>query len=715
MKTVHLFLVLFMLSYGLFSQSPFIHVDQFGYTPNATKIAVLSSPEVGFNSSLNYSPSTSIELRNANTNAIVGVYNPLVWNNGNTDSVWSGDKGWWVDFSNVTTAGTYYLHDAQNNESSADFEIGYDVYDTVLETATKMYYYNRCNHSKEVPYAEANWTDGMNFDNALQDFNCRFVGSPNDASLERDLSGGWFDAGDYNKYTTFTMETIHALLWAYRYNPSLFTDNFNLPESGNGIPDLLDEIIWELDWLQKMSNLDGSAQIKMGSTNFNVNISSPPSANTDQRFYGPTCTSASLTVASVFAHAYFVLKDFPSLNSYANSLLTQAELCWNYVLPFYNTGTLELDCDDGSIVAGDADFNSEKYQEYFIGTAIYLFEATGKTAYNDFIVNEYQKSLVFGFDFNSTFDEQWGINYMMSKDAYVHYSTLPGNDATVANDFLTSFENAAINNNWEDYYGSSNIDLYRCYMPNYYLGWGSNSQQSSMGNLNLNVNRFVTSNSTPDSYRDKAAGHLHFLHGCNPLGKVFLSNMNNKGAENSADEIYHTWFSDGTDFDNVNTSLYGPAPGFLSGGPNHTYSGTSNPPANQPYYKSYADFNSGGSAVSWEITEPAIYYQAAYIKLLSAIMGVDQAPATSTVNISANDFDIEIFPNPTNDIFVIQGNLSLYNIDVIDAIGNVVLQINSSNQSEETIDLSSLSSGLHFVRLQHISNSNMFVQRIIKM
>jgi len=81
-----------------------------------------------------------------------------------------------------------------------------------------------------------------------------YVLTPNDASTAKDLNGGWFDAGDYNKYITFANRPIHDMLWAYQENPDVFGDNWNIPESANGIPDVLDEIKWELDWMFKMNN-----------------------------------------------------------------------------------------------------------------------------------------------------------------------------------------------------------------------------------------------------------------------------------------------------------------------------------------------------------------------------------------------------------------------------------------------------------------------------
>ncbi|MEM6771619.1 MAG: T9SS type A sorting domain-containing protein, partial [Bacteroidota bacterium] len=91
--------------------------------------------------------------------------------------------------------------------------------------------------------------------------------------------------------------------------------------------------------------------------------------------------------------------------------------------------------------------------------------------------------------------------------------------------------------------------------------------------------------------------------------------------ERGIQEIYHFWFNEGTDWDNSETSLYGPAPGFVAGGPNSDFSQTNiAPPANEPPMKSYKDWNTGWPEFSWEITEPAIYYQAAYIRNLAGLM-----------------------------------------------------------------------------------------------
>jgi endoglucanase len=65
--------------------------------------------------------------------------------------------------------------------------------------------------------------------------------SDSEASQIKDLRGGWFDAGDYNKYTSWTAHNAIVLLRAYSENPTAFGDDSGIAESGNGVPDILDE------------------------------------------------------------------------------------------------------------------------------------------------------------------------------------------------------------------------------------------------------------------------------------------------------------------------------------------------------------------------------------------------------------------------------------------------------------------------------------------
>ena len=128
-------------------------------------------------------------------------------------------------------------------------------------------------------------------------------------------------------------------------------------------------------------------------------------------------------------------------------------------------------------------------------------------------------------------------------------------------------------------------------------------------------------NSSLDIDSENAAeGYIHYLHGVNPLNMVYLSNMYEYGGDNCVNQFYHTWFDDESNlWDQVGVSTYGPAPGFLTGGPNPNYEvdgccpnncGSTNnnskctsesllPPKDQPDAKSYKDFNTNWPINSW--------------------------------------------------------------------------------------------------------------------
>lgn len=665
------------------NSSPFIHVDQFGYLPSAVKVAVISNPMEGYNSNLNYSPGSSMRVVNANTGEVVLSESPVVWNGGATHQQ-SGDKGWWFDFSSITEEGEYYIEDLSNNEQSATFMISESVYADIIKAAGRMFYYNRCNMAKEARFAGA-WADATSFGNALQDANCRYIYDRGNGNLEKDLSGGWFDAGDYNKYITFANNALHNMLSAYEENPLAFSDNWNIPESGNGIPDIIDEIKWELDWMMKMANSDGSVHIKMGSQNHSENIASPPSANIDQRFYGPTCSSASITLASVFAHASKVFDQFSSFSNYADQLQGMAKQSFEYSRSYVDNNSFETGCDDGSIIAGDADQTGELQMANFITAAIYLYEQTGEAMYHDYIINNVNglEQIETGF---------WGPYTIEVNDALMLYASLDIADDNTA-DLISGSFSSAVSNDWNDFFGFSENDLYRAAMPDWSYHWGSNQVKASYGIINSLALKMDVESSSSDSFEQYMQEAVHYFHGVNPQGVVYLSNMYSFGAEKSVDEIYHTWFYDGTEYDHSKTSAIGPAPGFLSGGANKNFSvSTLTPPSGQPAQKSYLDFNAGFPENSWEISEPAIYYQAAYIRLLANNVTQDQVLAIGD-EISESFHGQMAYPNPTTGKVQFDYNQVIERIEIYSTLGKKVLNFDGPSH---VADLSILPNGIYF-------------------
>ena len=685
-------LLLFLIICPVFlnaQTSDFIHIDQFGYKRNHTKVAIISNPQTGFNASQSYTVGNILEVRDATTNAIAFSGNPSVWNSDNEHSQ-SGDKGWWFDFSSLTQEGDYYIYDQTNNETSAKFKISDNVYNDVLVAASKMFYYNRCGIAKTAPYVLNGFSDAMSFS---QDTQALDVHQQNNTSTTKDMSGGWFDAGDYNKYVTFAEAPVHDLLWAYTENPTIFGDNWNIPESGNNIPDIVDEIKWELDWLLKMINPDGSVHIKIGGRNHDENSSSPPSINTETRYYEQTCTSSALAATTMLAHAAKVLSTISSLNSYAQTLQNEAIKTWAWVLPYIKNNTLQENCDDLSVVSGDADKTEAEQKVMALVAAIYLFDSTNDNQYQQYIISHLS---------DISLDDQWS-NYMITTiDALLYYTSLSNADTTVKNSILSS-ANGAASNNWNNYFEFNDLDLYRAYANDWTYHWGSNIQKSNFGNLNFIFANYQINTSANSTYVLRAKEHLHYFHGVNPLGLVYLSNMNSFGAEKSVNQIYHSWFADGNNlWDDVQTSTYGPAPGYVPGGANSFYDANTSlsPPYNQPQQKSYLGFNSIAGN-SWEITEPSITNQAAYVRLLARVIGLnnDGSLATDTFELDIKTYTMA--SNPFENDFTILSNITEnITISIFNTNGQLIMKpkVVSTNQ---IINCKSLASGMHFLKIEN--------------
>jgi hypothetical protein len=236
--------------------------------------------------------------------------------------------------------------------------------------------------------------------------------------------------------------------------------------------------------------------------------------------------------------------------------------------------------------------------------AIYLLALTGDAAYDEAVRDGFEQTHPF-------VDDGFGRYYPHQSDALLLYRDLPSADEQVV---------AAIDARIEELVDESSTygfdpeaDLYRAFMPDAQYHWGSNRVKANIGTANLAVNGV-------DDGLERALGHLHYFHGVNPLATVYLSNMEEYGAERSVQHLHHYWFG-ATEFNVDRGSEIGVPPGYVVGGPNRSYSGDAAPPAGQPPMKSYADMARRGSEPVWEITEPAIYYQAAYVRLLSAVIG----------------------------------------------------------------------------------------------
>lgn len=164
----------------------------------------------------------------------------------------SGDSIALVDFSEIDKPGRYYFIDS-NGQKSCTFSISEKPYGNLFYDAVKMFYFQRCGIALEEKYA------GKFTHRACHTAKVSLLKNP---SVSFECCGGWHDAGDYGRYVTAGAVAVAHLLYSYEISPSSFELDLNIPESGNGIPDILNECRYELDWFLKMQNDEGGVYHK---------------------------------------------------------------------------------------------------------------------------------------------------------------------------------------------------------------------------------------------------------------------------------------------------------------------------------------------------------------------------------------------------------------------------------------------------------------------
>ena len=584
-----------------------IYVNQFGYTTTAQKVAVAADPQSGYNAAVTYNiPTTLYVLRRSNSSiAFSGA--TTSWNNGVTHGQ-SGDVVKWFDFSALVTPGEYYIYDPVNGSRSDIFSISDTAYVTLLRQAVRMFYYQRSGLAKIAPYTDAKWADGAAFLGTGQDTQARLVTDPTNAGTAKDVQGGWFDAGDYNKYTIYATYALLDLLLAYVQYPSIWTDDYNIPESGNGIPDILDEAKWELDWLLKMQTATGNNSVLSKVAVTDTHGTSPPSADTGLRYYGVASTASTACTASVFALGAIAF-GLAGQTAYAATLETAAVNAWTWAqanpsVGYANTGF--------ATVNPEPSVNGRALCQ--LQAAAFLYGRTAGAAYKTYFEANYTSLAAVGNTYWFSFAPD-----VYGQQAVLYYSTLAGVTVGVKNAIQNS-KTSGIGG--AEFYAAvtGQTDAYRAYMKDGDYVWGSNKNKSHIGILFLDQVRYSLDTPNATNYKNAAASYLHYLLGVNPNGRAYITNMYAYGCKRCANEMWHSWFNDGTVWDNALSSTNGPAPGYITGGVNGGFTGTSlpTPPAGgQPVLKTYVDGNTGSPQNMWEFTEPGIYYQAAFIHLLA--------------------------------------------------------------------------------------------------
>ena len=186
------------------------------------------------------------------------------------------------------------------------------------------------------------------------------------------VSGGWHDAGDYGRYVVPACKAVADLLLAFRAAPEAFGDDWDIPESGNGVADLLDEVRFELEWLLKMQRDDGGVYHKVTCAYF-PDITATPQDETADLFLFPVSTAATGDFSAIMAMAAPLYESID--RTFAKKCLRASVNAYEFLkhsksLPFHNPA---------GVVTGEYGDESDVDERYFAACALY--QATGQAYY----------------------------------------------------------------------------------------------------------------------------------------------------------------------------------------------------------------------------------------------------------------------------------------------------------------------------------------------
>lgn len=201
------------------------------------------------------------------------------------------------------------------------------------------------------------------------------------AGTEISSPGGWYDAGDFNKYIVNSAFTISMMLTAYDLNPQAFeTDGNNIPESGNGIPDLLDEMMFNLKWMLTMQDADGGVYHKLTTPNFEGFIM--PAECQQTRYVVKKTTAASLDFAATMAQAARLYSGYAEYAAFAKEAGKAAVKAYEWALknPKETYRQWEMNkAFDPDVNTGA--YDDENMEDEFFWAASELYFTTGKKNY----------------------------------------------------------------------------------------------------------------------------------------------------------------------------------------------------------------------------------------------------------------------------------------------------------------------------------------------
>ena len=510
-----------------------------------------------------------------------------------------------ADFSNFKTPGTYVL-DVPGVGYSPPFKIDDDVFNVLSKTVLKGFYLKRASTPITAQYAGIYARAAGHPDNAVKiHASAASPGRPEGTVVSSPK--GWYDAGDYGCYVVNSGIATFTLLSSYEHFKSYYdTLALNIPESGNGTPDILNEIKWNLDWMLTMQDpYDGGVYHKKTTANFDG--FEMPSADQAQRFLIGKGSAATFDFAAVMAVAYRTF--LPYNPTYANACLAAAKSAyiWGIANPnvaFSNPGGVST----GEY--GDATLGDEKE---WAATELYI-----STKDNAYYVNSFKNANTYNIP---AWPEVNTLGLMSLVHHRANLTAVGFSDTTAIKNKLFAIANQVRTH-------KTTASAYKTGMGTFGNGdfvWGSNS--SALNESMICMASYLATNDI--TYINTAISGLDYVLGRNATTYCFVSGLGSKPVMNPHDRISS---SDG---------IVAPVPGWIAGGPNKAALGDCGSSAYPSTYiaASFVDsecsYSTNEIAINWNA--PLVFVGIGLQKIVAPIIGPAMLVSQGATNYITNN------------------------------------------------------------------------------
>ena len=561
-----------------------IKLNQLGFYTLAPKVAIVTGEVPGGNFYI-----TSTNLKDTLFKGVLGD---------EMQSYNSSTKTRAANFSPLNKAGSFVMLVPGVGHSYV-FNIGSYVNREAAVAGLKAFYYQRVSMPLETPFA-GKWHRSAGHADTSVLIHPSAVSALRPSGTTISTPGGWYDAGDYNKYIVNSGITMGTMLSAYEDFPAYFNAlKTNIPESMDAVPDLLNECIYNLRWMLTMQDPnDGGVYNKCTNASFDGMVM--PGVTNAPRYVVQKGTAATLDFAAVTAQAARILKKFSKqLPGLPDSCLRASAKAWQWAVSNpameYDQNqinkTYEPDITTGGY--GDKNFSDE-----WLWAAAEMFVTTKQKTYYDHFVSKMKESITLP-SWNNVGTPGY---YTLAR----HQNNLPayaGSTIKQVKQAIIQFADGLLpaleHNAFHTVMGQTRRDF----------NWGSNSNAANQGIALVNAYRLTNDK----KYIQFALTNLDYLLGRNATGYCFVTGIGSK----SPMHPHHR----GSVADGVTE----PVPGLLAGGPN---------PGKQDkcaYEFSEPETTYSDTDCSYASNEIAINWNAPFVYLANAIEALQYKVGFTTI------------------------------------------------------------------------------------